>query len=166
MTFPDPYAAVRLALIGEPSVATLLLPQTSLPGLATPPVFALEYPRKTTEQPHDYAALLKARSIKLLLISPSGRAGSPADDSRALWSRPRFDLLAYAQTFGEAARLHWAAYAYLKQLSRVRAATSTGIALIHDVTVEGGPVEFNDPDTDAPVVVGIYAMSVAEEFVA
>ena len=165
MSMPDAYAAIRRILLDETSVTALLLPQTPLPALAAAPIFALEYPRKTAQQPHDYAALLSQRSIKLLLVSPSGRAPSGGDTSRALWHRPRFDLLSYGQTYGEAMKVHLAAEAYLKELSRVRADLSTGTALVHDVVVEGGPISFVDPDVDCPVVVGIYAASFAEEFV-
>jgi len=165
MTMADPYDAIRRVLIDESSVANLLLPQDALPGLAVPPIFAGEFPRKTAQQPHDYAALLSQRSIKLLLVSPTGRAPSGGDTSRALWHRPRFDLLSYGPTFHEAMTVHLAAEAELKDLFRRRASLTGGYALVHDVAIEGGPISFVDPDTDCPVVVGIYAASVAEEFV-
>jgi predicted small lipoprotein YifL len=34
------------------------------------------------------------------------------------------------------------------------------------VTIEGGPLEFPDPDTDAPIATGIFAPSVIEVHVA
>lgn len=172
MSEPDAYNAIRRVLLGESSVTTLLLPQDSIPGLTEgAPIFAYEYPRKktgaaaTTYIGHDWAALLKARTVKLLQIAPSGRVPSGGDSSRALWSRPRFDLLSYAPTYSQAMQVLLTAEKYLKALSRVRAALTGGTALVHDVTVEGGPINFVDPDVDCPVVVGIYAASFAEEYV-
>ena len=162
---PNACNAIRRVLLEESSVADLLDNQAALPSLAVPPIFAFEYPRKTAQQPHDYAALLSQRAIRLLLVSPAGRAPSGGDTSRALWSRPRFDLLSYAPTFSLAMAVLLAAEKHLKALSRVRASLTDGTALIHDVTVEGGPISFVDPDLDCPVVVGIYAASLAEEFV-
>lgn len=171
MTTPDPINAIRLAMLDEESITDLLLPQAALTGLTIEPIFAYEYPRKVANAPatgyggHDWAALLQAKSILLLLITPSGRVRSAGDESRALWSRPRFDLQAYGPTYSKAAELLRAAEAWLKALSRVRSDMSDGTALIHAVTVEGGPIHFPDPDTESPVVTGIYAASFAEEFV-
>lgn len=171
MTAPDPMHAIRRVLLDASSVTALLLPQAALPELTEAPIFAYEYPNKIAGQPrtnylgHDWPALLKARQIELLLITPSGRVGSGGDTSRALWSRPRFDLQAYGRSYSRAAAVLRAAEQYLKALSRVRAVLDDGIALVHDATLEGGPIRFPDPDTDAPVVVGICAASIAEEFV-
>lgn len=171
MTMPDPYHAWRRLLLDRSSITDLLLPQDSLPSLATAPIFAYGYPRKVAGDPatgytgHDWAALLKARAVRMVLITPSGRVRSGGDTSRAAWSRPRADVQCYGRTESEAGQLRQAIEEYLKQVSRVRAVLSTGTALIHDVTVEGGPISFPDPETDAPVEVGIYAASVAEEFV-
>jgi hypothetical protein len=162
---PNAPNAIRRILLDESSVAGLLDDQDALPGLATPPIFAFEYPRKTAQQPHDYAALLSQRSIRLLLVSQSGRVPSGGDTSRALWSRPRFDLLSYAPTYSIAMAVLLAAEKHLKALSRARAALTDGTVLVHDVTVEGGPINFVDPDVECPVVVGIYAASFAEEYV-
>jgi hypothetical protein len=170
---PDAYNAIRRVLLNETSVTTLLLPQASLTGLTEgAPIFAYEYPRKkvgaaaTVYIGHDWAALLKALSVKLLLVSPSGRVPSGGDTSRALWSRPRFDLLSFAPTKSQAMQVLLTAEKYLKALSRVRATLTGGAALVHDVTIEGGPINFVDPDVACPVVVGIYAASIAEEWVA
>lgn len=163
---PNAPNAIRRILLDESSVADLLDDQDALPGLAVPPIFAFEYPRKTAAQVHDYAALLSQRAIRLLLVSPSGRVPSGGDSSRALWSRPRFDLLSYAPTYSIAMTVLLAAEKHLKALTRVRASLSDGTALVHDCTIEGGPISFADPDTDCPVVVGIYAASLAEEYVA
>jgi hypothetical protein len=171
VSVPDPYAALVKAMSAEDSITDLLLPQAALPGLTVPPIFALSYPRKEAGVPagdvrsFDWTALLQARAIRMLLISPSGRVPSGGDTSRAPWSRPRFDVLSYGPTYSAASAAHWAVYAFLKDLSRVRAVLSSGTALIHDATVEGGPISFPDPDTDSPVMVGIYAASMAEEFV-
>ena len=165
MATPNPYDAIRRLLLNETSVTSLLLPQAKLPSLAVAPIFAFEFPRKTAQQPYDFAALLAQRTIKLLLVTPSGRVPSGGDTSRAPWHRPRFDLQSFAETYDEAMKVLAAAEAYLKDLSRDRAALTGGYALVHDVTIEGGPISFADPDTDCPVVVGIYAASVAEQFV-
>ena len=171
MTVPDPVHVMSKVLLGESTITGLLLPQAALTGLATPPIFGYEYPRKETGKPassvlgHDWAGLLKARSIELVLVAPSGRVPSGGDTSRAPWGRPRMDVQVYGRTYAAAATVLLAIHEYLKALSRVRAVLSGGTALLHDVTVEGGPISFPDPDTDSPVVVGIYAASVAEEFV-
>lgn len=171
MTVPDPMAAIRAAMLAESSITDLLLPQTTLAELTVAPIFVQAYPRRVAGAPatgytgHDWSSLLHQRAIEMLLIMPTGRATSGGDTSRALWSRPRFDVMSYGRTFATAGALHWAAYEWLKDLFRVRATLSTGTALIHDVTVEGGPISFVDPDTDSPVMVGVYAASIAEEFV-
>ena len=172
MNEPDAYNAIRRVLLDEETVTDLLLPQDALTGLTSPPIFGYEYPRQdpaaaaTSYLGHDWAALLKARVVKLLVVSPSGRVPSGGDTSRALWSRPRFDLLSYAPTYSLAMQVLLTAEKYLKSLSRVRAQLTGGYALVHDVTVEGGPIRFVDPDVDCPVAVGIYAASFAEEWVA
>lgn len=170
---PDPMAVIRLAMLGESSITDLLLPQAALPGLTEDaPIFAYEYPRKESGKPttaytgHDWAALLQARSIRMVLLMPSGRRPSTGDNSRAPIQAPRFDVWSFGRTKGDATIVHWAVYAYLKNLSRVRAVLSTGTALLHDVVIEGGPITFNDQDTDAPVVLGTYSADVAEEYVA
>lgn len=173
MTVPDPATLMRRVALDQASITTLLLPQTALPGLLTAPIFAYEYPRKVAGQPasgysgHDWSDLLTRRLIELVLITPAGRVASAADQSRAQWSRFRFDVQTYGRTFVSAAAVHWAVYEYFKSLSNVRAVLGGGTALVHDVTVEAGPISFPDPDTDGcPVMVGTYAASVAEQFVA
>lgn len=172
MTMPSPYNAIRRLLLGQVSITTLLLPQTPLAGLLTAPIFAGDYPRKAAGAPsssllgYDWAALLTQRSIRLVLITPSGRVASGGDSTRAPWHRPRFDVQCYGRTDEDAMTLHLAIEAYLKDLSNGRAILTAGTALVRDVTVEGGPISFPDPDTEAPEVVGIYAASFIEEFVA
>lgn len=169
---PDPYAAMRRILLNQASITGLLLPQTSLAGLTTAPIFALSYPRKVTGAPatgytgHDWAALLNQKAIRMVLITASGRVTSGGDRSRAPWSRPRMDIQSFGRTPGDAMTVHLAVEAFLKALSDERAVLSGGSALIRDCTVEGGPLSFVDPDTDAPEVVGIYAASFVEQFVA
>lgn len=171
MTAPDPYHAMRRILLDEASVTSRLLPQASIPGLLVPPIFAYEYPRKvagiaaTDYRGHDWAGLLSQRTVKLILITPSGRVRSGGDESRSRWSRPRMDIQFYGRTDSEAMDLLYTVEPFLKDLSRKRAVLSTGTVLIHDVTIEGGPLLFPDPDTEAPVAVGIYAPSVGEVFV-
>lgn len=166
MSPPDGLFTVRRALLDESSITDTLLPQSALPGLAAAPIFAYEYPRKSASQPHDYAALLASRAIRMLLLMPSGRRPSVGDRSRAPFGAPRFDLWSFGRTMSDATVAYWAAYEFLKELSRVRAVLSTGTALIHDVVIEGGPISFLDPDTDAPVVLGTYSVDLAEEYVA
>ena len=168
----DSYHAMRRVLIDEDSIADLLLPQDALPSLSEPPVFAHQYPRHVAGAPatgytgHDWAALLTQRAIRLVLITASGRVASGGDTTRAPWSRPRMDIQVYGRTEADAMAVHLAIEAFLKGLSNVRASLTGGVALIRDVTIEGGPIPFPDPDTEAPVVVGIYAASAIEEFVA
>jgi hypothetical protein len=168
----NPYDAIRRILLNEASITSLLLPQTALPSLATAPVFVSAYPRKVTNAPatgytgHDWAALLNQKAIRLVLITASGREPSGGDRARAPWSRRRFDVQCYGRTEADAMVVHLAIEEFLKALANKRAVLSTGTALIRDVTVEGGPLEFPDPDTDAPIVTGIYAASAIEENVA
>lgn len=172
MTMVNPYNAMRRVLLNQTSITALLLPQGALTGLATAPIFALSYPRKVTNAPatgytgHDWAALLNQKAIRMVLITPSGRVASAADNSRAPWSRPRMDIQCYGRTEDDAMTVLLAVEEYLKALSNERAVLSTGTALIRDVTIEGGPLEFPDPDTDAPIATGIYAPSVIEAHVA
>jgi len=169
---PDPYKAMRVVLLGQASITSLLLPQAQLPTLAVAPIFAYKYPRKVPGQPltgytgHDWAALLNQLAICLVLITPSGRVQSGGDTTRAQWSRPRMDIQVYARTESEAMDIHLAIEEFLKGLSNARATLADGVASIRDVTIEGGPIEFPDPDTDAPIVTGIYAASFAEQYVA
>lgn len=142
---PDPMHAVRV----------WLLAQTGIANLTDDRVYAYQVPRAVTD-----AGMSRA----ILLVRPSGRSPSVGDRSRALIGRPRFDVFSYGETADEAAVLHWLAYELLKDLSRARVALADGDALIHDVVVEGGPLHFNDPDSDAPVVVGVYSADIAEEF--
>lgn len=168
MTVPDPIAAVRLLLLGESSVTSKLLPQSSLPSLATAPIFAYEYPRTVPNAPltgytgHDWAALLTNRAIELVLITAAGRINSGGDDSRVPWARVRLDVQTYGRTYMSASAVHWAIYEYLKGLGNVRATLSGGVAPIRDVTVEAGPISFPDPITECPVMVGTYAATVVE----
>lgn len=172
MTVPDPYAAMRRILLDEASITSLLLPQAALPNLAIAPVFALGYPRFVSGAPqtgytgHDWAALLNQKAIRMVLITASGRVQSGGDNSRAPWGRPRMDIQCYGRTESDAMAVHWAVYEFLKSLSNARAALTGSTALVYDCTVEGGPISFPDPDTDAPIVTGIYAASVAELSVA
>lgn len=172
MTFPDPYNALRVWMLSRSAITSLLLPQTSLPSLAVAPIFAHEYPRKAAGAPltvatgHDLTALLNQKSIRLVLITASGRLQSGGDSTRAPWSRPRMDVQVYGRTQADAMLVHLAIEEELKALSNARATLSGGVASIRDVTVEGGPIEFPDPDTDAPIVTGIYAASFAEQYVA
>lgn len=168
----NPYNALRRAMLDETSITSLLLPQTSLPSLATAPIFAHRYPRKVAGAPatgytgHDWSDLLKQKAIRLVLITASGRVTSAADTTRAPWSRPRMDVQVYGRTEDDAFTVLLAIEEFLKGLSNVRAVLSNGTALIRDVTIEGGPVEFPDPDTDAPIASGIYAPSMIEVSVA
>lgn len=172
MSRPNPYDATRRFLLGQGSVTSLLLPQASIPNLTVAPIFALRYPRQVAGQPqtsvlgHDWSALLHRQAVNLVLITPSGRVASGGDSTRAPWSRPRMDVQCFGRTEDEAMAIHLEIEAVLKALSNARAQLSTGTALIWDVTVEGGPLGFPDPETGAPEVVGIYAASFAEEFVA
>ena len=169
MTVPDPAAAMRLLLLGEDTVTDLLLPQAALPTLATPPIFAYEYPRKDATKPqteyggHNWAALLQARSIELVLITAAGRVNSGGDLSRAPWSRVRLDVQTYGRTYMSASAVHWAIYEYLKALGQAHATLSGGTAPIRDVTIEAGPISFPDPITESPVMVGTYAATVVEQ---
>lgn len=172
MSTPDPITAQRLLLLSEASVTALLLPQAALPSLATAPIFAYEYPRRrpgdalTGYTGHDWSALLHQRAIDLVLITPSGRIDSGGDSTRAPWSRVRFDVQTYGRTDVTASAVHWAIYEFLKEVSNRRAILSAGHAPIRDVTIEGGPISFPDPTTECPVMVGIYAATVVEEYVA
>lgn len=168
----DPYAAMRRILLDQASITSLLLPQTALPSLATAPIFVLGYPRKvagaaqTGYTGHDWAALLNQKAIRMVLITASGRVASGGDSSRAPWSRPRMDIQCYGRTESDAMAVHLAIEEYLKSLSNARASLAGGTSLLADVTIEGGPIVFPDPDTDAPIVTGIYAASAAELAVA
>lgn len=172
MTAANPYNALRVIMLGEASITSELLPQAALPNLATAPIFVGRYPRKregvaqTAYEGHDWAALLHQQAIKMILITASGRAASGGDTTRAPWSRPRMDVQAFGRDEDEALGLLLIVEAFLKELSNARAALATGTVLIRDVTVEGGPIEFPDPETEAPEAVGIYAASAIEEFVA
>lgn len=166
------YNAVRRILLDTDEVVDELLPQDALPGLLTAPIFALRYPRLVPGQPqtgyagHDWAALLHQQAIRMILITPSGRVPSGGDSTRAPWSRPRMDVQCFGRTEDEAIDLWLVVERVLKQVSNARAALSGGVVLVRDLTIEGGPIEFPDPDTEAPEAVGIVAASVIEEFVA
>lgn len=172
MSVPNDIAATRAILLAESSVTSLLLPQTSLPNLATAPIFALAYPRKEEGAPqtgytgHDWAALLNQKAVRLVVIRPSGRINSGADASYAPWSRRRQDIEVYGRTEGDALLVLDAIEAFLKSASNQRAVLPGGTALIRDYTIEGGPLQFPDPVTEAPEAVGTYGASFVEEFVA
>ena len=172
MSVPDPYNAMRRVMLNQAAITTLLLPQAALPSLATAPIFAGEYPRKVAGQAqtgylgHDWAALLSQKAIRMVLITASGRVASGGDSSRAPWGRPRMDVQVYGRTASDAMSVLLEIQAVLKALGQARAVLSGGTALIYDVTVEGGPISFPDPDTDAPIATGIYAATFAEQYVA
>lgn len=172
MSVPDPFAAMRRILLDEASVTDLLLPQDALPQLATPPIFALNYPRLEAGKPktgytgHDWAALLNQKSIRMVLITSAGREPSVGDASRVPFSRPRMDIQCYGRSESDAMAVHLAVEAFLKQLGQARAVLSGGTVRIADVTVTGGPIQFPDPQTEAPIVTGTYAASFIEEYVA
>lgn len=168
----NPYNAMRRVLLDESSITALLLPQSALPSLAIAPIFAGNYPRKVTNAPatgytgHDWAVLLQQQAIRMILITPSGRIASGGDASRAPWGRPRMDIQCFGRTEDDAMTVHFAVERFLKALSNVRAALTGGTALIRDVTIEGGPIAFPDPTTEAPEAVGIYGVTFIEEAVA
>lgn len=172
MTMPNAYNAIRAILLGQASITSLLLPQAALSGLATAPIFTGEYPRKVASAPatgytgHDWATLLQQQQIRMVLITSSGRVASGGDSTRAPWSRPRMDIQCFGRTEDDAMIVHLAIEAYLKSLSNARATLTGGVAVIRDVTIEGGPISFPDPITECPEVVGIYAASAIEEYVA
>ena len=172
MSVPNDIAATRLILLGESSITDLLLPQDKLPSLTVAPIFALAYPRKVTGAPqtgytgHDWAALLAQKAVRIVVIRPAGRIASGADESRAPWSRRRQDIEVYGPTEGDALVVLDAIEVFLKGASNERAVLSGGTALIRDYTVEGGPLQFPDPTTEAPEAVGTYGASFIEEFVA
>ena len=76
------------------------------------------------------------------------------------------DVQCFGRTEDDAMTVWLAVEAWAKALSNVRSVLTGGTALIRDCTVEGGPLPFPDPQTEAPEVVGIYAPSFIEEFVA
>lgn len=168
----NPYNAMRRILLDESTVTSLLLPQTALPSLATAPIFAGNYPRKVESAPltgytgHDWAALLTQHAIRMILITPSGRVASGGDESRAPWSRPRMDIQFFGLDEDDAISGLLTVERFLKGVSNVRATLTGGTALIRDVTVEGGPIAFPDPTTEAPEAVGIYGVTFIEEAVA
>lgn len=172
MSVPNDIATTRLILLGQSSITSLLLPQDSIPSLTVAPIFALGYPRKEAGKPltgytgHDWAALLQAKSVRIVVIRPSGRIRSGGDESRAPWSRRRQDIECYGRTEGDAMVLLDEVEAFLKSVSNARAVHSGGTALVRDYTVEGGPLQFPDPVTEAPEAVGIYGASFIETFVA
>lgn len=172
MAVPDPYAAMRRILLDEESLTDLLLPQSSLTGLTVAPIFALSYPRKVAGAPatgytgHDWAALLNQRAIRMVLITASGRVASVGDNSRVPFSRPRMDIQCYGRSESDAMTVHLAIYGFLKDMANARASLTGSTALLYDVTIEGGPLAFVDPVTEAPEVVGIYAATAAELSVA
>lgn len=145
MTMPDPMHTIRVWLANQSAVST---PTEGR-------VYAYRVPRHVVD-----GGLLR----KILLVRPSGRSPSVGDRSRALIGRPRFDLWAYGETEDEAFALLWAAHELLKELSRERVELADGDALLHDVVVEGGPLSFDDPDSDAPVALGVYSADIAEEY--
>ena len=132
-----------------------LLDQTEIADAAEDRIYAYKIPRAVVD-----GGLERA----IILVRPSGRSPSVGDRSRALIGRPRFDLWHYGASVDEAGALYWLTYEWLKELSRVRVALTDGDALIHDAVVEGGPLHFDDPDSDAPVVMGVYSADVAEEY--
>lgn len=172
MAQPDPFATMRSILLGETSITSLLLPQTALPSLTVAPIFALSYPRKvagaaqTGYTGHDWAALLQQQAIRLVLITAAGRIASVGDTTRVPYSRPRMDIQCFGRSESDAMTVYLAVDAFLKEMSNERAALSAGTSLIRDVTVEGGPLSFDDPTTEAPEIVGTYGASFIEAFVA
>lgn len=172
MSVPNDIAATRLILLGEESITDELLPQASIPNLAIAPIFALGYPRKESGKPqtvyagHDWAGRLAAKDVRIVVVRPSGRIRSGGDESRAPWSRRRQDIEVYGRTEGEAAALLDLIEAFLKSVSNARAVMPDGTALVRDYTIEGGPLNFPDPVTEAPEAVGIYGASFIEAFVA
>lgn len=172
MSVPNDIAATRTILLGQASITALLLPQDAIPNLTVAPIFALGYPRKVVGAPqtgytgHDWAALLNQQAVHIVVVRPSGRINSGGDDSYAPWSRRRQDIEVYGRTAGEALVILAEIEAFLKSASNQRAVQSGGAALIRDYTVEGGPLQFDDPVTEAPEAVGTYGASLIEEFVA
>lgn len=172
MSVPNDIAATRSILLAQSSITDLLLPQDAIPNLTTAPIFALAYPRyvsgaaQTGYTGHDWAALLNQQAVRIVVIRPSGRINSGADSSRAPWSRRRQDIEVYGRTESDALVVLDAIEAFLKSVSNARAVLSGGTARIADYTVEGGPLQFPDPVTEAPEAVGTYGASFIEEFVA
>lgn len=144
---PDPYHTIRTYLLGQTGISTMTSSR----------VYAYKIPRQVVDG---------GLSRSILLVRPSGRSRSVGDYSRALIGRPRFDLWCYGATEDEAFALLWLAHELLKELSRERVELQGGDALLHDVVVEGGPLSFDDPDSDAPVALGVYSADIAEEYLA
>lgn len=85
-------------------------------------------------------------------------AGGPAAPAHAPLVVMRVDVHAYGATPYAAMMVHWAAYAALRDLSRLTIAGT----LIHSCMPETGPFSQRDPDTEWPEVVSSWRVTAAE----
>lgn len=146
MTVPDPLTGLQSYLQTVSALTTLL-------GDADY-VFARElHP--------DYVDTMP---FKCAVISPAGGASlGPGAASHLDAGMLRVDVRSYGETPFQASRVHYAIYEAMKDLHRY---VEVGQALLHFATVESGPNQARDPETDWPFVHASYLVFAGEAVLA
>lgn len=146
MTVPDPLTTVQAYLQAQSALTTLLGD--------TDYVFAREL----------HPDFVSTMPFKCVVISPAGGASlGPGADSYLEAGMLRVDARSYGQTPFEASRVHYAVYEAMKALHRY---VEVGQALLHYATVESGPNQARDPETDWPFVHSSYLVFAGEAVLA
>lgn len=127
------------------ALVTFLKADAPVAALASTRVFGGELPRGQVAEMPRAAVVLKP-------------AGGPGGYGYIEFAKVRVDVDCYAATVRDAWTLHLAVRTALKQMRR----NVTGGVLLHSADVSADGVTARDPDTDWPVTVSSYLVSVAE----
>ena len=131
----DPIAAVMQYLKDDSGIAALVSAR----------VFGLELPK-------DEASSMPRKAIVCKV------AGGASPASYLKLNDFRIDFFCYGETPFEAMKILRTLHDVMKQLERsVKLST-----LMHDAIQSGGPTAFRDPDTDWPIALETWMVSVAE----
>ena len=131
----DPIAALVTFLKADAAVAALVGTR----------VYGGELPRSEVD--------LMPRAV--VVVKP---AGGPGGRAYMKFAQPRIDVDCYAATVPDSWVVHLAVRDALKHMRR----NVTGTVLLHSADVSSDGVTARDPDTDWPVTVSSYLLSVAE----
>lgn len=127
------------------ALVTFLKADAGVSALVSTRVFGGELPRSEVDDMPRAAVVLKP-------------AGGPGGRAYMKFAQPRIDVDCYAATIPDAWAVHLAVRTALKHMRR----NVTGSVLLHSADVSSDGVTARDPDTDWPVAVSSYLLSVAE----
>lgn len=141
VTIPDPLAAVRAYLLGDPLINSLTSGR----------VYGAELPASVAGSMPQASAVIQYSG---------GTAIGPGARSYVKVGLYRIDVKAYGGTPHQAAQVHFVCHDRLK--NQLKRSVELGDTLLHNAVVAGGPIDLRDGDLDWPLVLGVYEIMVGE----